>query len=802
MSNSNDVSNEVSDAFSFLDVGDDDTTRTGMSGLTTVDQRTIRSTPTPSVTSLRSRRSSRGQQLTTRQGMPSARSSPASFQYSSSRRGADVLRRNTEVSGGGLGISNEEVGFGARSGDYLGKRFACIIRMGDSCICFGVVGNERFCRSECVSNYGYCGIIDKHNSTKATVFESGNEEVYVVPATKFQGCDTAYLEPYVSVQEVKDHCGHLTQEEFQKKHTSQEWAILILEAKDEIKAAKELAEIVEEYTPEEEGGFGEAGNYNPDEVPYNLFTPPQAVNIPPPVFTEEEFTDETNVLKVLQQHQEAITTNSDLMKDVAASVPAAAASSVSYLDPAVKKLMEGFDETVEAVKGVIRGLGNWQDLSSFGHSDMTKAIVASLEVELDLNTLDKALEEIDTLKIRMDDVGDTIKTSNTEVITAIAEQMKKIHLRMVKIEGNLPNMQQGHDSITQLDMATPIVSAGGVVESTLGQVLARLTAVESKYEQLRADIAAQGGVVVGSHSIPSEDAMRKIVAREIPNPRKCIAALVDGVSLFAHSKDVKVGSIDGDSAMQEEMKTLRDAGIKGNTPRRYITTFGRKIPYPYNTGNNIAAGSTMSCAKSMEEWNGQAKTDGNKFKIMKQVNESKTAASKYVQDNLPASGSTITDIAKELIADAVQFHKDLHEHASEDMRKLTQLGIKESEVMEMVAEVVMLMFEKMFTARKDIMDYDEDVDPVDYVTRLWWGTLLAHKEMKAFLENGIAFHPVISAAFVRFLTAQLGQNMEVGLSDKVTELEEKITKVEKTVTQHKSWQDKLLAKNSTLQKPK
>jgi len=801
MSNSNDVSNEVNDAFSYLDVNDDDTIHTRVSGLTTEDQRTILPTPAPSVASLRSRRSSRGQLLTTRQGMPAARSSPSSFQ-TSSRRGADVLRRNTEVSGGGLGISNEGVGFGARSGDYTGKRFACIIRMGDSGICFGAMGNERFCRSECVSNYGYCGNVDKHKSTKATVFESGNEEVYVVPATKLQGCDTAYLEPYVSVQEVKDYCNHLTQEEFQIKHTSQEWGSLILEAKAEIKAAKELAEIIEETTPEEEGGFDEAGNYNPDEVPYNLFTPPQAVNIPPPVFTEEEFNDETNVLKVLQQHQEAIATNSDLMKDVAASVPAAAASSVGYLDPAVKKLMEGFDETVDAVKSVIRGLGNWQELSSFGHSDMTKAIVASLEVELDLNTLDEVLEEIDTLKIRMDDVGDTIKTSNTEVITTIAGQMKKIHLRMVKLEGNLPNMQQGYGSITQLDMATPIVSAGGVVESTLGQVLARLTAVESKYEQLRADIAAQGGVVVGSHSIPSEDAMRKLVAREAPNPKRCIAAMVDPVSLFSHSKDVKVGSVDGDSVMLEEMKSLERSGLKGKTPRKYITTFGRKIPYSYNTGNNISAGSTMSCAKSMESWNGQGKTDGNKFKIMKQVNESKTAATKYVQDNLPASGSVLTDIAKDLIADAVQFHKDVHEHATEDMRKLTQLGIKESEVMEMVAEGVMLMFEKMFTVRKDIMDYDEDVDPVDYVSRLWWGTLQAHKEMKAFTENGIAYHPVISAAFVRFLTAQLGQNMEVGLSDKVTELEEKITKVEKTVTLHKSWQDKLLAKNSTLQKPK
>lgn len=650
MSNPSDVSNEVNDAFSYLDVNDDDTIHTRVSGLTTEDQRTILPTPAPSVASLRSRRSSRGQLLTTRQGMPAARSSPSSFQ-TSSRRGADVLRRNTEVSGGGLGVSNEGVGFGARASDYSGKRFACVILMGNSDTCFGGVGDERFCRSECASDYGYCGKVDKHKTTKTTAFESGNEEVYVVPATKYQGCDTAYLEPYVLVQDVEDYCVELTQRAFQTKHTSQEWANLIVNAKDEIKAAKELAELVEEgeTIPEEEGGFAEAGNYNPDEVPYNPFTPPQAVNVPPPVFTEEKFSDETNVLKVLQEHQEAIATNSDLMKDVAESVPAVAVSSVSYLDPAVKGLMEGFDETVNAVKHIITGLGNWQDLSSFGHSDVTKAVVASLEVELDLNTLNEVLEEIDTLKIRMDDVGDTIKTSNTEVITTIAEQMKKIHLRMVSIEGILPNMQQGHGSITQLDMATPIVGSGGVVESTLGQVLARLTAVESKYEQLRADIAAQGGAVVGSHSIPSEDAMRKIVAREIPNPRKAIAALVDPVSLFAHSKDVKVGSIDGDSAMQEEMKTLRDSGIKGNTSRRYITTFGRKIPYPYNTGNNIAAGSTMSCAKSMEEWNGQAKAAGNKFKIMKQVNESKTAASKYVQDNLPASGSVLTDIAKELI---------------------------------------------------------------------------------------------------------------------------------------------------------
>lgn len=681
--------------------------------------------------------------------------------------------------------------------------------MGDSDICYGLVGDSRFCISQCAPGIKGCGKSSKHVNVKAKAFVEGYEQMYTVPAQASKGSLTSFLEPIVPVTDVDTYCSQSTRDEFTKNHTSQEWAALISIAIDEINTALELDKVYEEEeenSSEEDSEPTALGDFNPEKVTYSEYTPPVAVNIPPPVFKTEVGSD-SEVEKAITEHHEAIATNADLMKDIARSVPAAAISTIKHLDPTLQGLVAGYNQTVSAMQRVIAGLGNWEQLGVYGHSDLSQAIVAALEVEVDLAMLEETRATIEELQTLVGDMDDRLKSSSTQVIGAIAGQIKKIHVRMLNIESLIPRQQQGLSSVSHLDASTPIIGAGGVDMGTLGTLLERVTTLESNYETLRADISSQGGVVVGPHLIASEEALKKIIAQELKDPKKAIAAFTDGVSIFIHSKDAKVGATDSDAALQEEMKTLREAGLLQQTLRKYVTSFRRIVPYLFNKGNNIGPGEKMTCAPSMETWNGFSKMTGHKTIIKRNLNEAKTSVQRYIRDFLPSTG-ILHAIAMDLVTDALQFHSDLEVHLTEDMRKLTEMGVPEKEVMELAAEETMLMFTKLFTVRKDVMDFDAEMDIVDYIARLWWGTLLANKEMKAFTENGIAYHPTISAAFIRFLTAQLGQNMEVNLADKVSQLEERVTAVsgvasgaQSTANRCKAWQTNLLSRNPTLTHP-
>ena len=549
MSNTNSVNDDVENAFSFLNVGGDDIA-SRVSGLTVTD-RTTAPTLAASVasrSSLQSTRSSHGNLLSTRQGIPSTNLRPGFTTATSPvRRGADVLRRSTGLSGGGVFVGTEGVSYIPRVGDLPGKTCACIVPMGDRDRCFGLVGDSRLCISECAPGTNGCGNSSKHENNKAKAFVDGIGQMYTVPAKVSKGSLTSFLEPIVPVYDVDTYCRQRTRDEFTKEHTSQEWAALISYAIDEINTVKdEMAEGHEEAedSTSEEDEPAALGYFNPGTVPYSEYTPPEAVNVPPPVFKIELGSD-SEVEKAITEHHEAIATNSDLMKDIAESVPAAVISTIKHLDPTLQGLVTGYNRTVSVMQRVIAGLGNWEQLGAYGHSDLSQAIVAALEVEVDLAVLEETRATIEELQTLVGDMDDRLKSSSTQVIGAIAGQIKKIHVRMLNIESLIPKQQQGLSSVSHLDASTPIIGAGGTDMGTLGTLLERVTTLESNYETLRADISAQGGVVVGPHLIASEEALKKIIAQELKDPKKAIAAFTDGVSIFTHSKDAKVGAFAG-----------------------------------------------------------------------------------------------------------------------------------------------------------------------------------------------------------------------------------------------------------------
>jgi hypothetical protein len=115
-----------------------------------------------------------------------------------------------------------------------------------------------------------------------------------------------------------------------------------------------------------------------------------------------------------------------------------------------------------------------------------------------------------------------------------------------------------------------------------------------------------------------------------------------------------------------------------------------------------------------------------------------------------------------------------------ELSKLTQLGIKAEEVLNLLSEEVIIMFDRFYAIRPKRMDFTVKGAGVEYMARCIWLTLQVHALMDEFIKDGLKYNPVISAAYVRFLTKQTGSNVGAGIGGQFSKLEEQVKSVEAT----------------------
>ena len=172
-----------------------------------------------------------------------------------------------------------------------------------------------------------------------------------------------------------------------------------------------------------------------------------------------------------------------------------------------------------------------------------------------------------------------------------------------------------------------------------------------------------------------------------------------------------------------------------------------------------------------------------------------------------------------------------HRHLDAELLQLLQLHISEDKCLILLSEEIIIMFSMIHDIRKQRMEFTLKGERVEYMVRCIWLTLQAHAVMDGFVKRGLKYNSAISisAAFIRFLTKQTGQNVSTGIGSQIkvlTKVLEKAIKMAKEAADAaneatrvskeastrsntaSSAADKavsdikaILAKNSTLKKP-
>lgn len=107
--------------------------------------------------------------------------------------------------------------------------------------------------------------------------------------------------------------------------------------------------------------------------------------------------------------------------------------------------------------------------------------------------------------------------------------------------------------------------------------------LKAEVEELR--LATQGkGVFAGGTLFDSEEEIVALLVSEGVDAKKCLGAVVDFVSFFAHEKD---GRVD-ENKMTNEMKQMQMAGIDNVASLRFINSFRHMQPgYFLNSSNTL-----------------------------------------------------------------------------------------------------------------------------------------------------------------------------------------------------------------------
>ena len=92
------------------------------------------------------------------------------------------------------------------------------------------------------------------------------------------------------------------------------------------------------------------------------------------------------------------------------------------------------------------------------------------------------------------------------------------------------------------------------------------------------------------------------------------------------------------------------------------------------------------------------------------------------------------------------------------------MGITQVNVLVLLSEEV-IIFESFNTIRCKRMDFRIKDIRVDYMVRCIWLALQVHVQMDEFVRDGLKYNSAILAAFVCFLTTQMGKKGDLDTSD-------------------------------------
>lgn len=303
----------------------------------------------------------------------------------------------------------------------------------------------------------------------------------------------------------------------------------------------------------------------------------------------------------------------------------------------------------------------------------------------------------------------------------------------------------------------------------LSELFGKVLDLETGMADVRNTIDAKGGVKIGNIHFASKNELLEVVKSELPREVKkgTCRLFPDGITLFvANSMNMSASDHAANKKLSDDLSAADVAVIlQCRSPLCRMYT-GKATAFPI--------GETIECFKSKEHWDGTGHS-GYAKKIKSSAEDNKN---QLTGSNLLADCPILGALSSLMATASADWHDKYHKYMADEGKILDNLKLPDDDVCLLFTDVFQLISELFYKQRSGVHQPDDDVDLWERLTTIIWTSLKVHGLMDEFVKAEFRNHPIVQAAFVRFLTTKIGQHSATALVEKLNKADKKLTNVE------------------------
>ncbi len=198
----------------------------------------------------------------------------------------------------------------------------------------------------------------------------------------------------------------------------------------------------------------------------------------------------------------------------------------------------------------------------------------------------------------------------------------------------------------------------------------------------------------------------------------------------------------------------------------------------------MVAGKTLQAFVFKDKWQGTGGMDGRRVEMEILLDTMAAGVWTAVEDKLP-EGSLLSQLAIRLIEHTLQWFLTVFKHLDAEFTRLTQVKISEEEMLILLSEEVIIMYNCCHAIQHKHMDFTVNGSRVEYMVWCIWIAMQVHMVMDEFTQDRMKYNSALSAAFVHFLTKVTGGNAAAGMAGSIALLDAKLKNLDSALKEVK-----------------
>lgn len=404
------------------------------------------------------------------------------------------------------------------------------------------------------------------------------------------------------------------------------------------------------------------------------------------------------------------------------------------------------------------------------YGTLAEAVFALKEED---STLAANYEELD---VKIENLDFTL---NKKIEIMCEEQAKALAALKVSpppVASQPPDLSSVLDNAGRLHPDLEIGMVDGKVY-TLRWLLLKTLKHDEDLKDIRGMIEAKGGVSLGQFKFDSPEHLKNTILKDLPKgvAAGVIRCFVDCITIFVAGVEPSTSEQSSFKKLNPDLTAKDSALIHQHQVATCPAYTGKKV----DVEDAFPVGKPIECFKDPDAWDG-AGLDGKQTMIASAA-ENSASKLKGLATSLLRHSPTLLALALEMADKSEKWHTKFHAHLAKELKILEKLKLPVTDVFLLFSDLFRLIVELYHAERSEVHAIDDAVDPVDRLTTIIWTSLKVHGLMQDFLDADFKNHPIVQAAFVRFLTTKIGQNTAAALSSDVKKLEKKVASSEAKV---------------------